>query len=114
MKHINQKNIKIIDELMFFAYKYGGSKIQINTHKDTTAFYINFKTEIENLPDDILEITSNLLLAPRCHEMEEYYWNLTGDDDTDCELMLVGMMTDEASLDYKDNKYLEINLKRYI
>jgi len=114
MKHINQRNIKIIDELMCFCYKYGAKKINIQIDRDENAFYIHLNTEIHNLPNEVLEITRNLLSAPRCHEMEEYYWNLTGDDDTDTELTLVGMMTDDTEVNYTDNKYLELKLQRLL
>jgi len=49
---------------------------------------------------------------PRRHDIEEYYWELTGDDDLDTELSLVGMMVDDVVIDYKNNKDLIINLKR--
>ncbi|WP_138207952.1 hypothetical protein [Haloimpatiens lingqiaonensis] len=111
MKHNNQRNIKIVSELMNFCYSNGGKNmtIDVKTEEDRTLIYI--KSKIENLSEATLEISRKLLNAPRCHEIEEYYWNLTGDDDTDSELTLVGMMTDETCITYEDN-ILEIKVVR--
>jgi hypothetical protein len=114
MKHINQRNIKIIDELMSFCYKHGATKIDINISTIDKVVTIMLFTTIKDLDNSIVENMKRLLSAPRCHEMEEYYWGLTGDDDTDSELTLVGMMTDEAYINYANSSELEIVLKRRI
>jgi hypothetical protein len=112
MKHINQRNIRIIDELMCFCYKHGATKIDINISTIEKVVTIRLSSNIESLDTTVLENMKRLLNAPRCHEMEEYYWELTGDDDTDSELTLVGMMTDEAYVNYVNSSQLEIVLKR--
>lgn len=111
MRHNNQRNIKIVSELMNFCYNNGGKNMtmDVKTEQNKTLIYI--KSKIENLSKPTLESSKKLLNAPRCHEIEEYYWNLTGDDDTDSELTLVGMMTDETSITYEDN-ILEIKVLR--
>ena len=43
--------------------------------------------------------------------MEEYYWNLTGESDVDCELSLIGVMTDYVKVNLKNN-ILKIELYR--
>ncbi|WBW97551.1 hypothetical protein [Oceanirhabdus sp. W0125-5] len=115
MKHIYQKNIKVIDELMSFCYKYGATDIHIDVKYENESFFIEVESQIFNLSQEILEITNRLLSAPRCHEMESYYWGLSGDDDTDTELTLVGMMSDEAHIDYcpKTGK-MQIKIVRHI
>lgn len=113
MKHVNLRNIKLVDELMSFCYKYGAKKIDINIETADNEVIIYLKTYTKKISSETLELANTLLSAPRCHEMEEYYWNLSGDDDTDTELTLVGMMTDEAEIDY-NNDLLEIKLKRKI
>lgn len=115
MKHIYQKNIKVIDELMSFCYKYGGQKIHIDVDYSDESFFIDVKSNNIKLSPDCLEIANRLLSAPRCHEMESYYWGLSGDDDTDTELTLVGMMSDEAHIDYNsETQELEIQIVRHI
>ena len=112
MKHINQRNIKITSELMSFCYKYQCQKININVETIENETFINLTAEVFDMNTSTLELVKKLLNTPRCHEMEEYYWSLTGDDDTDSELTLVGIMIDEAEIVYTDNKLLQINLKR--
>lgn len=114
MKHINQRNIKIVDELMSFCYKYGASKLEIEVDNKENKIVIIIKAHVKYFPQQTLELANTLLSAPRCREMEEYYWNLSGDDDTDTELTLIGMMTDEAEINYIDEKLLKIKLIRLI
>lgn len=111
MKHLNQRNIKIVDELMNFCYKNRcvNMKIDIKTNDNITT--ITLSAEIPNIKQEDLEYISNSLNTPRYHEMEEYYWSLTGDDDDNMELSLVGMMVDEAEIKY-NNPAIEIILKR--
>ena len=115
MKHINQRNIRLVDELMCFCYKYGAKDIQINVIRNDDETTILVKAHINSISPKTLTLANELLSVSRCHEMEEYYWNLSGDDDTDTELTLVGMMTDEAEIDYyEEEKILEIKVKRFI
>jgi hypothetical protein len=111
MKHSNQRNIKIVDELINFCYKNKcfNMKIDINTIDNLTI--ISLSADIPDVKQEYLEHISNSLNTPRYHEMEEYYWSLTGDDDENMELNLVGMMVDEAEIKY-NNPSLQIILKR--
>lgn len=113
MKHTDQRNIKIIDELMSFSSKLGANKYQIEVEKIDKETEIKFKAYIKHMDDKMLSSISKLLSTPRSHEMEEYYWNLQGEGDIDSELALVGMMTDDAKIDYVEGEYLEIELKRH-
>ena len=112
MKHINQRNIRIVTELLNYCYSHGSYNIHIDINKKNKKIFIFIKAEISYLSQDSLELLEKSLNAPRLHEMEEYYWNLTGDTDTGSELSLVGMMIDEATVHYVDNKYLEILVTR--
>ncbi len=114
MKHLKQRNIKIVDELMSFCYKQGANKIHIDviTQASETTFMLS--AEIPNLAEETLITFQKLLNTPRYHEMEEYYWNLTGDNDTDSELSLIGVMTDESEVKYTDDKILMVKLKRHV
>lgn len=111
MRHLNQRNIKIIDELLSFCYRLGCSimNIQIDTHKAETI--ITLRAEINKIKPEELEYMRQALNTPRYHEMEEYYWSLTGDDENSAELSVVGMMTDEAVVNYTE-PILEVILKR--
>lgn len=113
MKHINQRNIKISDELMNLCYSYGARHINLDIRtigKETTFL---LKSEIIDLPSETIDNLITLMNYPRSHEMEECYWELTGDSDLDSEISLVGIMVDEASIKY-ENSILTIELKRII
>ncbi len=114
MKHINQRNIKIVTELMGYCYNHGSDNVHIDISKEHNSkkIIIFIRAQIPTLCKEDLETLEKLLHAPRCHEMEEYYWNLTGDNDIDSELTLVGMMIDEAHINFVDDEYLEILLTR--
>lgn len=112
MKHTDQRNIKIVTELMGFCYKHGSFNVHIDINKKYEKIIIYIKAQISFISQENLELLEKSLNTPRCHEMEEYYWNLTGDNDTGTELTLVGMMIDEANINYVDGNYLEILLTR--
>ena len=111
MKHINQRNMKIVDEIMMFCLNHGGHNIDLNLKREEKKTTILIKAHINNLPKNIFNEIKSSLSTPRRPEMEEYYWNLNGDDDTDCELALVGMMTDDVNIEYNNNE-LKIELVR--
>jgi hypothetical protein len=114
MRRLNLRNIKIIDELMTYCYSYGASDITVNINTEGDETTITLSAIIDNLDLVTIQNAEKLLNAPRCREMEEYYWELNGDDDTDTELTLVGIMTDEAYINYYDSKRLQIILKRRV
>jgi hypothetical protein len=111
MKNSNQRNIKIIDELMSFCYKNNCENIKIDISCQSNITTIILNADIPNIKEKDLIYIKKSLDTPRYHEMEEYYWSLTGDDPDSTELSLVGMMVDESEINY-NNPLLEIILKR--
>lgn len=113
MKHTNQKNIKLVSELMCFCYHYDATNINIEVDHRDKEIEINLEAHIKNMSEEVLNTVKEMLSSPRFREIEEYYWNLGGGDDTDCELVLVGMMIDSAKVDYnRESEILKINLIR--
>lgn len=111
MKLKLEKKLKIVNELITCFHKLGGDKVTLDLDFDgnNTSFII--KGKITNLSEIEVEGLSQLLNTPRQHEVEQYYWNLNGESELDCELSLVGMMVDEAELTY-NNDILTIKIKR--
>ena len=69
-----------------------------------------FSKNLECIPvAPTLPISS--LSTKRQHEIEEYYWNLPSDYDSESQLSIVGMMIDFAEVIY-DNNILTIKLSR--
>jgi hypothetical protein len=112
MKHTHQRNIKIVNELMGYCYNHGSENIHIDIKKEDKKIIIHIKAQLPTISTEDLELLERSLTAQRCHEMEEYYWNLTGDNDFYSELTLVGMMIDDAHITYVSGGYLDILLTR--
>lgn len=111
MKHIRQRNTRIAEELILLSYRYGAKDISLNINNENNQTIITINATNVNINIETLNSIKELLNVDRCSEMEEYYWNLTGESDTDCELALIGVMTDKCNIDYIDN-VLKIELFR--
>jgi hypothetical protein len=111
MKHLRQRNIKILSELTSYLVRIGCSDLHIdfNTKGDIT--YISFTSINPNISEKTLNDLKSQLSMPRRQDIEEYYWALNGDNDSSSELNLVGMMTDSVDVNYTDD-VLKINLTR--
>lgn len=112
MKHDKKRITKIIDELINYFFSMGATDINLNLKEDPDAYRITFDCNYSCKDSSKLEKLDKYLHCEKQEEMEEYFWELTGDCDVDTELTLVGMMTDEASVQCVDDK-LRIMLVRY-
>ncbi len=112
MKHLRQRNIKILNELMNYLLKIECHNIDIHFEENKENTQINIKCINKNIDENIICELNRFLTVPRRTDMEEYYWGLNGYDDSDNELFLVGMMTDDVNISYTDNSKLEIKLLR--
>ncbi|WP_346917485.1 hypothetical protein [Clostridium sp.] len=111
MKHLRQRNIKILGELTSYLVRIGCSDLHIdfNTKGDIT--YISFISVNPDISEHTLNELTSQLNMPRRQDIEEYYWALNGDNDSSSELSLVGMMTDSVDVNYT-NDVLKISLTR--
>lgn len=112
MKHTRQRNTRIAEELILLSYKFGAKDINLNIKHIDDKTIIQIEANNVTITEETLESIKNLLNVPRSSEMEEYYWNLTGESDIDCELALIGLMTDSAQIDLIDRNILKIKLYR--
>ena len=53
--------------------------------------------------DKNFNILKDSLCVPRQHEIEEYYWNLIGENETGSQISLVGMMIDKCNISFEKN-----------
>ena len=111
MKHTKQRNARIAQELILFADRHGADEINLNIKHNDDESIIIIEANSISLSEDTINTITTLLNVPRCAEMEEYYWNLTGETDSDSELSLIGVMSDKVELDIKPN-YLKIEIIR--
>ncbi len=103
MKYQFEKNLKIINELMTYLHKLGSKDINVRLEKNNSSTLFLIWGEIDNISSDELDNLSTILNTDRQHEIEEYYWNLGGESESDGELSLVGMMIDKAEITYLNN-----------
>lgn len=111
MKYKFEKNLKIINELMICFHKFGANDIHVSmfTEEDSNNFILWGETP--KLNEEKLETLVNALNIQRQHEIEEYYWNLLGEYETDNQLSIIGMMIDKAEVTFNNN-ILTIKLYR--
>lgn len=115
MKHMCQRNARIAEEMILLAFRYGSKDISLNLKTEENITTINVLASKIILSEETILSITKLLEAPRCKEMEEYFWNLTGECDTDFELSLIGVMTNSVKINYNiENQTLEIILIREI
>ncbi|MEJ6950504.1 hypothetical protein [Natronospora cellulosivora (SeqCode)] len=98
----SQKTIKLVSELTAFFFKAGATEMDINIKDRNDEVTISLEAYIKDMPTDFLEALDDLN-TPRQTQVEEYYWELAGENNQYQELTLVGMMTDNAEIYYEDN-----------
>lgn len=112
MKHEIKKISKILDELVTFCFKHGTNKMDISVENSKDFFKVELHTDNIDCDNKRVKLLKNLLNSPRQTEIEEYYWELAGENDHDTELSLVGIMVDEAEVVFEGTA-LTITLYRY-
>lgn len=106
-----RKNLRIINELITCIHKLGAKDINFNLNENEKETFFTIWGEVNFIEESHLENIVNLLSTKRQHEIEEYYWNLPSDYDSESQLSIVGMMIDFAEVIY-DNNILTIKLSR--
>lgn len=115
MRHEAKKIAQIVSEMLTLFLLNGAENIDIKLK--TKSSQNNQNTEIMMIQYDcnydeefILKMKHNLN-TQRQNEIEGYYWQLVGEDDSGDELHLVGAMVDKANVT-KKGKDLHIQLLR--
>ncbi len=94
MRHHDKKIGKIIDELTTYLLRKNVKNISIEIkcfeHKDKIVFTFCDAT------DELLNILKETLTQERDEQLEEYGWELLGENDCSGELNLIGMLIDRC------------------
>lgn len=111
MKHNKKRVSKIIDELITYLFSMEANNININVLDREEDYKIlvesNYKKEYEDMLDKLIVA----LKSPKQEEIEEYYWELTGESDVGTEIYLVGMMIDKVDV-FIDGNTIKMELYR--
>ncbi|MDF2613064.1 MAG: uncharacterized protein K0S71_850 [Clostridia bacterium] len=109
MKHETKKISRIVDELTTLFLKQDTDEVDFKIKREphqTTIKMIDYRTHFD---DEYIDELRQQLSIVRQWEIEEYYWQLTGETDCDDELTLIGAMVDKAIVEKKDgNLYIEL------
>lgn len=112
MKHEVKKVSKIVDELIEFCFLHATEKVSVTVENKEDRFEILAHSDNVNCSNEKVERLKELLNVQRQNEIEEYYWQLAGEDEHNGEFSLVGMMVDEAEVKFTCPS-LTIKLVRY-
>ncbi len=104
--------MRIIDELAGFCCRRGCNDLNITYNtEDVTKTVISITAKNTKITSEEMETLTDQLSQHRQREMEECYWQITGDDSFGDELSLIGVMVDECIINYNNN-VLEITVHR--
>ncbi len=112
MRHEVKKITKIIDEIMTYClFNYEAMLADLSVKRDEDAWTLGFTfSGVAVSPEQLSELKKKLK-NKRNHELEDYYWQLTGEIEDSNELELVAMMSDEVTITYENSK-LAVHLIR--
>ncbi len=115
MRHEAKKIAQIVSEILTLFLLNGAENIDIKVNtkvlkneQSTEIIIIQYECNYE---EEFIEKIKYNLNTQRQYEIEGYYWQLVGEDDSGDELHLVGAMVDEANV-RKKGKDLHIQLLR--
>lgn len=100
MKPYLEKNLRIINELVTYCHWLGAEKYDIHFNHEADHCTIEISCAIASVDPDDLQELEDVLNLPRQREIEQNYWELSGDSELEGELTLVGMMVDKATVTY--------------
>jgi hypothetical protein len=111
MKAGFEKYMLIASELIAYCHLHGAREYHLDIKE--TASETNFKVAASPivLNHDELESLKMKLNAPRHREVEQEFWDVMGESETECELTLMGMLCDETEAELNGNELI-IKLKR--
>ena len=117
MRHTGKKIVKIIEELTMYFISIESDKIESSIHREENQYVIRFHSIFNPEYRENLNSLEKYLNTPRNEAMEDLYWELAGSGDPGetSQLLLVGMMIDEADVFIHDeNNSIDVTLHRKI
>jgi len=115
MLHEEKKLAKIVEELTMFFFGIGGNDMSSSIKKVGQTAIISFKSNYDVNFSYKLESMKACLNGQRNDGMEDIYWELigSGDPGESSQLLLIGMMIDEAIVE-KQEDYVLIQLVKHM
>ena len=111
MKTRFEKVTGIASELLSYCHQHGANEFHIDIKEENGFVSLIISASPENISGNELESLRQCLSAPRQREVEQDFWELIGESEFSPELTLIGMLCDEATVNY-DGRLLTISLTR--
>jgi hypothetical protein len=92
----------MVDELLNYFFIIGGTDISVCVKEEETNYQLTFRSNYSKEKQHKIQDLCKYLNCERNEQMESYYWELTGETETDTELTIIGMMIDHYELDIID------------
>lgn len=112
MKLRYEKSMRVLTDIMGYCHLIGCQDFNVDFVMRDRETEITVRAKMDNIPDEVVEKLDRILNIPRQREVEQYYWNIGGEEEIDDELPLAGMMIDKAVIT-RENGTLVINALRY-
>lgn len=106
-----EKSIRIVSELMLYCHGLGCTNCHIDFDLQPQTAYYEIRAPLADVDPAELERARCYLNQKRDPTMEQTYWMLQGQSGDQDQLMLVGMMVDQAEVEW-ENGELYIRLVR--
>ena len=108
-----KKHVRILNEILNYCHQMGGYQFHIDFIINKQTSHITVKSRVDKITQDELDDLYAQICIPRQHEIEENYWNVSNDDNSDNTLFIVGVMTDRVNVDYDEETHvLSIHVER--
>ncbi len=113
MKHETKKISKIVDEILTYFLFHFNAKAEITITPEPKRYRMLFRFTDVPITDEAYAALDARLVVKRQPELEDYYWQLTGEIEDSNELMLVAMMCDSIEM-RRDGNDITLSLVRSI
>ncbi|MGI6004780.1 MAG: hypothetical protein ACOX88_05120 [Christensenellales bacterium] len=105
-----EKIVQVVNAVLLLTHSLGGEDFHVDIEKGQADYLFTLRTQITELPEEKLKELSDCLSIDRQREIEPY-WRIDYDSKNPVEPSLLGMMLDEAKVDY-DGRELVITGRR--
>jgi hypothetical protein len=109
MRHEKKKLCKIVDELTTLFLREDTNEVDFKIITESDRSIVRIVDYNTKYSEDFINHFEKMLNNQRQSEIEEYYWQLAGENDDDDELTLISAMIDSATVEKRDgNLYIEL------
>ncbi len=107
-----EKGMRMLGNIVSYCYYEGAEEFDMSfKHEKDSATEIHLSCTPPEMDSAKVDSIRRMLQVPRQREVEQSFWELSGEMDPGGEVALAGVMSDRAEVDYSDGR-LTISLYR--